>query len=155
IEKYPKQDSVQTVLGYNSILRGFIYREQMNCEIALEYFDNALVAYQKTLEREPLMNANLSICYYNKGNCLLTLNKFEQAKQSFLKSIDHAKAIDAKSLIAFGEKGFAEVKTLEGNYNESLSLLYNALSISKEVGDGVLNSSIYEGIANNYLALND
>lgn len=42
IEKYPAQDSVQSFLGYNATLRGFIYREQMNCEIALKYFDKAI-----------------------------------------------------------------------------------------------------------------
>ena len=40
IENYPIQDSVQTFLGYNATVRGFIYREQMNCDIALKYSDD-------------------------------------------------------------------------------------------------------------------
>lgn len=155
IEKYPKQDSVQTYLGYNSILRGYIYRKQTNCDIALKYFDDAISAYNKTTARQPIMNANLSICYYNKGNCLLALNKTEMAKESFLKSIEHAKIVDAKSLIAFGKKGLAETESVRGNYTEALSLLTNALAISKDVGDVILNREIYEGLANNYLILGD
>ncbi len=155
IEKYPKQDSVQALLGYNSILRGFIYREQTNCDIALTYFDDAIKAFIKTTARQPVMNANLSICYYNKGNCLLSLNKVEQAKENYLKAIEYAKIIDAKSLIAFGEKGLAEAESVKGNYQEALSLLTDALSISKDVGDVILNRGIYEGLANNYLALGD
>ena len=155
IEKYPIQDSVQTYLGYNSILRGFIYREQTNCDIALKYFDDAIKAYIKTTRRQPVMNANLSICFYNKGNCLLALNKIEQAKENYLKAIEYAKIIDAKSLIAFGKKGLAEAESVQGNYKEALSLLNDALTISKDVGDVVLNRGIYEGLANNYLALGD
>jgi tetratricopeptide (TPR) repeat protein len=153
IEKYPVQDSVQHFLGYNSILRGFIYRKQTNCEIALKYFDDAIKAYHKTTVAKPIMNANLSICYYNKGNCFLSLNKTKEAEESFQQSIAHAKAIDAKSLIAFGKKGLAETMTQNGNYKEALSLLTDALAISRNVGDLVLNREIYEGLANNYLVL--
>lgn len=155
IEKYPIQDSIQKYLGYNSILRGFIYRKQTNCDIALKYFESAIKAYNKTTTRQPIMNANLSICYYNKGNCLSSLNKTAQAKESFLKSIEHANIVDAKSLIAFGKKGLAETETQNGNYKEALSLLTDALSISSNVGDLVLNREIYEGLANNYLVLGD
>jgi len=154
IEKYPVQDSVQTFLGYNATLRGFIYREQMNCEIALKYFDKAIKAYEKATEPH-LRNANLSICYYNKGNCLLTLNKVDEAKTSFLNSIDYAQNAEAKSLIAFGQKGLAEAKTLEGNYNEAIIILNNASQTSENVGDLILNKGLYDGLANNYLALHD
>ncbi|MEM0518641.1 MULTISPECIES: tetratricopeptide repeat protein [Aequorivita] len=152
IEKYPVQDSVQTFLGYNSILRGFIYRKQTNCNIALKYFDEAIAAYTTTVGRKPIMHANLSICFYNKGNCLLEINDLTQAKISFLKSIEHAQIDDAKSLIAFGKKGLAETEALNGNHNEALALLNDALAISGNVGDLVLNREIYEGLANNYLA---
>ena len=154
INAYPEQDSIQTYLGYNTTLRALIYRQQMNCDIAIKYFDKGIEAYKKTLYN-PVMNANLSICYYNKGNCLISLKKANEAKASYLKSIDHAKSIEAKSLIAFAQKGLAEVKTLEGNYNEAISLLNNASTISESVGDLVLNRGIYEGLSNNYLALND
>ncbi len=155
IEKYPTSDSIQKYLGYNSILRGFIYRKQTNCDIALKYFDSAIIAFNKTTAQQPIMNANLSISYYNKGNCLLSLSKTAQAKESFLKSIEHAQIVDAKSLIAFGKKGLAETETLNGNYKEALSLLTDALAISSNVGDLVLNREIYEGLANNYLVLGD
>lgn len=155
IEKYPVQDSVQAYLGYNATLRGFIYREQLNCDIALTYFNKAIEAYKQTTLQQPVMNANLSICYYNKGNCLLSLGKTDEAEISYSKSIDHAKILDSKSLIAFAQKGLAEVKTLEGNYDEAISLLNNASLISQRVGDLILNQGIYEGLANNYLAIHD
>ncbi|PKA82155.1 tetratricopeptide repeat protein [Ulvibacter sp. MAR_2010_11] len=154
IQKYPQQDSIQNLLGYNSILRGFIYREQMSCDVALKYFDKAIEAYLNTV-RNPIMNGNVSICYYNKGNCLLTLNKIEAAESSFLKSVEYAERINALSLIAFGQKGLAEVKTREGKYEASNTIIQNALSISENVGDLVLYRGLYYGLSNNYLALGD
>ncbi|MCW9037524.1 tetratricopeptide repeat protein [Altibacter sp.] len=154
IESYPRQDSIQTYLGYNAILRGFIYREQMSCEIALKYFDKAIEAYQQTLSN-PIMNANVSICYYNQGNCLLSLDNMEAAETSYVKSIIHADRIDAPSLIAFAEKGLAEIKTREGKYPEAIIILNGALDKAEHVGDLILNRGLYEGLSNNYLALND
>lgn len=154
MENYPKKDSIQELLGYNSTIRGFIYREQMSCDIALKYFDKAILAYSKTFDKY-IKNANTSVCYYNKGNCLLNLGRTEEAKMSFLNSITSAKNAEANSLIAFAQKGLAAVKTTEGNYRESISILDEALQLSKPVGDLILNKGIFEGLANNYLALND
>ncbi|RMA57947.1 tetratricopeptide repeat protein [Ulvibacter antarcticus] len=154
IENYPNQDSVQALLGYNSILRGFIYREQMNCDIALTYFTKAIDAYLQTLS-QTAMNANVSICYYNQGNCLLTLKRIEEAENSYLEAIKYSERVDAKSLIAFAQKGLAEVKTLEGDYTGSIAILNSALMNAEKVGDLVLNRGLYLGLSTNYLALND
>lgn len=141
-------------LGFNNLVRGFIYREQMSCEIALDYFNNAIKDYQ-TISSQFNANSNLSIAYYNKGNCLLTLEKIDEAKESFLQAIVFAKTNNAKSLIAFANKGLASVYTLEGNNVKAINLLTEALQNSEEVGDKILNRSIYRSLANNYLAVND
>lgn len=154
LEAYPQKDSTLQLLGYNYILRGFVYREQMGCDVALKYFDKAIETYNKTLHN-PIMNANVSICYYNKGNCLFTLDRVEEAEQSFQKSIVHAEQINAQSLIAFAQKGLAEVKSRRGNYREAIDVLNSAITNSEKVGDLVLNRGLYEGLSNNYLALND
>ena len=44
---------------------------------------------------------------------------------------------------------------MEGNYKEAISLLKNASIISESVGDLILNQGIYDGLANNYLAIHD
>ncbi|MCG2420224.1 tetratricopeptide repeat protein [Aequorivita sp. F47161] len=154
LENQRNQDSIQPLLGYNATMRGFIYRKQMNCDIALNYFNEAIEYYKKTLEAH-VRNANLSICYYNKGNCLLSLGKNISAKASFLSSIEYAKNAQAKSLVAFGQKGLAEAKTLEGNYEEAIELLNNATNNAESVGDLVLNKGLYDGLSNNYLAIKD
>lgn len=149
---YPARDSLHYFLGHNAIIRGFIYKEQFNCSIAIDYFDKGMAEYAHV--KDKMMNANRSIVTYNKGNCYIQLSDYPSARKSFAQSIDYAKSIDAKSLHAFALKGMAEVLTLEGQYHEAIRTLTQAENISNDVGDLVLNQGIYKGLSENYLAVN-
>lgn len=149
---FPVRDSVRFLLGNNYVIRGFIYKEQLNCDIAINFFEKGIKQYEGF--EEALTSANLSITYYNIGNCYTLMAKNEEAKSSFAKSIAVAKKVNAKSLEAFSLKGLAEVYTLEGKYSEAIKVLQEALVISKSVGDLVLNQGIYKGLSENYLAIN-
>ena len=145
-------DSLQSLLGYNYAIRGFIYREQMSCEIALNYFDKSIEAYKKSLGDTKF--ANLSTLSYNKGNCLLQLSQIDSARANFERAIGYAERIEAKSLSAFAKKGLSEVFTVEGNYEKAIAILKEAEENSEAVGDLILNQGIYKNLSDNYLALN-
>ncbi len=148
---FPVRDSVGIFLANSYIVKGFIYKDNLNCDIALEYFDKGIQEYEN-LKTEH--NTNLSIVYYNRGNCYTLLSEYDSAKISFNKSIAFAESEKAKSLIAFAQKGLAEVYTLEGEYEKAIFLLQTAMEQSFKVGDLILNSTIYKGLFENYLALN-
>lgn len=151
---YPKDSLPNKVLGYNYATRGFIYREQMSCDIALNYFNKALYYYKKTLH-EKAMNANISIINYNKGNCFVSLNQIDSARYTFNTAIHYAQIIEANSLLGFAHKGLAEVLTAEGKYYEAIKTLEKGMLISSNVGDLVLNQGLYKGLSDNYLAINN
>lgn len=69
-KKIKNPDSLPSILGYNYTIRGFIYREQMSCDIALNYFDKAIYQFKKVTANSAMI-ANLSTLCYNKGNCFL------------------------------------------------------------------------------------
>lgn len=154
LKSIPESTYKLNAMGYNNLVRGFIYREQMSCETALDYFNNSIEAY-KSSPTQSKVTSNLSIAYYNKGNCLLTMNKTADAKDSFLQAITYAKKNNAKSLISFAQKGLASVYTAERNNKKAIDLLTEALQNSEEIGDKILNRSIYRALANNYLVIND
>ncbi|WP_175455572.1 tetratricopeptide repeat protein [Winogradskyella thalassocola] len=149
--EYPDRDVVGGTLASSYLVKGFVYKDNLNCDIAIEFFDKGLKEY----ERLGNYNHNRSIGYYNKGNCQILLSENANAKESFNKSIELANIENASSLVSFAEKGMAEVHTLEGKYQESVFLLQSALEKSKNVGDLVLNLGIYKGLFENYLALNN
>jgi len=153
LSSYQYKDSVRLIQGNNYGLRGFIYRDKLNCDIAIKYFDNAIKQFN--LEKSAMMRANTSVILYNKGNCHISLNNLDSAKANFTQSVKAAKDVNAKSLQAFSQKGLAEVYTLQGDYSRSLAELETAREVSKNVGDLVLNQGIFRATANNYLAMND
>ncbi len=151
--EYPTPDSIRTYLGRNYIVRGFIYKEKFNCEIAIDFFDRGIIELQKT--RTKIVNSAISIAKYNKGNCYILMLNNKLAKQNFEEANQYAKDINALSLQAFALKGLAQVYTLEGNYQLAISTLNNAFLLSSSVDDLILNQEIYKGLSENYLALNN
>ncbi|KIA89390.1 tetratricopeptide repeat protein [Kaistella jeonii] len=140
--------------GFNYAVRGMIYRNQSNPDLALEKFKMAAVNFQKlSLDRKSA--ANLSIIYYNIGYCYIDLSQLKQASENFDKSEDYAKIAKAKSLEAYSLKGKGETLFLTQDYSSSLQTLYLAEEMALPVGDLVLNEGLYKLIADNNLVLNN
>lgn len=154
IESLPQTETLKFSTGSNYAIRGFIYRDQLSCDIAIDYLNQAYEAF--TLETETTASwANKSVTAYNKGNCYLTLNKLDSAKYNFKDAEELAIKAKANSLQAFSLKGLAEVYTLESKYDLAIENLESAHDLAKEVGDLILNRGISKGLSDNYLALKD
>lgn len=153
-ETIKDKESVKFIMGGNYAIRGFIYRDQLSCDIAIDYLNKAYNAFLST-DSKKRMELNNSIIAYNKGNCFITLNQLDSAKINFENSKRLAISQKANSLQAFSMKGLAEVYMLQMRYEDAISELNRADSISASVGDLELNSGIYRGLSDNYLALKD
>lgn len=152
--EYPVRDSVRVSLGLNYLVRGFIYKEKLNCDIAITFFDKGIT--EISLSKGATNNASkISIAKYNKGNCYILMSDMEAAIRSFQESGELAKQVDAYSLQGFALKGLAQVYTLEGKYTMAIEALKAALKISGNVEDLILNQEIYKGLSENYLAINE
>lgn len=149
---YPIRADVVKYLANSYIVKGFIYKDNLNCDIALEFFEKGIAEY-KNVENEDV-SGNLSIAYYNQGNCYTLLSRYTEAKDSYNKAIVLARSLNANSLMAFAKKGLAAVLTEVGEHQKAIDYLMAALEQAKDVGDIVLNSSIYNGLLENHLALN-
>lgn len=154
INKLPEGEEKSRNLGANNLLRGFVYRQQMSCEIALDYFEKGIEEYKK-IPNIAGSNANISNSYYNRGNCFIDLGRIKDAERSFLQSIEYAEKVGAITVIAFAQKGLAQVYALQEEHSKAISLLTDALHNSEKVGDKVLNRALYNALATNYLALDD
>ena len=151
ILEYPIKDSVFSHLGKNYIVRGFIYKEKLNPDIAIEFFDKGVVELEKLPANTE--NPSISIAKYNKGNCYILLFEYDKAITNFQESFKYAESINAESLKAFALKGLAKVYYIQGNHNEAITLLKQAKLFSANINDLILNKEIYEGLSENYLAL--
>lgn len=154
IETIPTNDSLGFYRGNNYAIRGFIYRNQVSCDIANDYFNKAYFSFMAGKDSMKIYT-NQSVVLYNKGNCFISLNQLDSAKINFKKSESFASKVNASSLRAYSLKGIAEVYTLETDYEEAIKVLKEAENEAKIVGDLVLNRAIYKGLSDNHLALNN
>jgi len=152
IAEYPHKDSTHVELGKNYSVRGFIYKEKLSCTVALTYLDRGIAELKKAKSSD--VDSKISIIIYNKGNCYLLLNNYKLALENFQESARIAKKVNAKSLEAFALKGSAKIYALEGRNSEAIDALNQALSLSSDVNDLILNQEIYKGLSENYLATN-
>ena len=140
--------------GFNYAVRGMIYRNQSNPDLALIKFKMAADNFQKlTLDKKSA--GNLSIIYYNIGYCYIDLLQFDHAAQYFQKSENYAKTAQAKSLEAYALKGKGETLFLTQNYSNSLQVLSRSKEMALPTGDLVLNEGLYKLLADNNLVLNN
>ncbi len=153
IGEYPVKDSIHSELGKNYVVRGFIYKEKLSCSIAIAFLDRGIAELLKSKKESDL--SKISIAIYNKGNCYLLLHNNELAIDNFQKAIQAAKRVKARSLQSFALKGLAKVYNLQGKNIEAIQALNEAVQLSSEVNDLILNLEIYKGLAENYLIIND
>jgi tetratricopeptide (TPR) repeat protein len=152
ILEYPIKDSIYSPLGKNYIVRGFIYKQKLNPDIAIEFFDKGINELKKVNLNDA--NPGISIAKYNKGNCYILLFEYDKARLNFKESFDCAAAINAESLKAFALKGLAKVEAIDGNHQKSIELLNEANQISATIDDLILNKELFVGLSTEYLALN-
>jgi tetratricopeptide (TPR) repeat protein len=152
ILEYPIKDSIYSHLGKNYIVRGFIYKQKLNPDIAIEFFDKGINELQKVNQND--VYPGLSIAKYNKGNCYILLFEYDKARLNFKESFDCAAAVNAESLKAFALKGLAKVEAIVGNHQKSIELLNEAKTISSAIDDLILNKELFVGLSAEYLALN-
>jgi len=145
---------IHKLLGFNYAIRAMVYKEQMSCDIAQNYFNKALYHYS-LCSKQSINDANLSVIIYNKGNCFMSLNEIDSARISFKKSYEYANNIRANNLKDFANKALAAVDPYQGNYGHAIRLLENAAVMSEGVGDLILNQGIYKGLSDNYLLTGD
>lgn len=154
-ESSDKKDLLLMDMGSNYAIKGYIYSNQLSCDLANEYFNKAIKLYSNSDNNLLKRKMNMSIVSYNKGNCFVTLNQLDSAKLSYFQSKEFVSGYDAKTLQAFPMRGLAEVYTLEGKYSVAIEELNAAFELAGNVGDLELNTGIYRGLADNYLALKD
>lgn len=153
LSKLPENDAEKNIETARSFaIKGMIYKNQANSEIALSKFLKSIEYFEK-VKNNKTTSANKSVVFYNIGYCYIDLNQINKAKEAFLESIKWAQENKANSLEAFALKGLAEVNKLNGENQTALLLLEKSEKLCEKTGDLMLNEGINKEIADNYLAL--
>lgn len=150
----PRDINYRYNTGFINNMRGVIYRNQSNPDLAIEKFKLAAKNFSK-LEVDQKSAANLSITYYNMGGCFMDLSQLPEAFRNYKIAENYAQKFQDNILMAYNLKGQGEIYFLMHRYEESLNVLYLAEKLAEPIGDLVLNEEIFTLLANNNLAIND
>lgn len=141
--------------GYILTVRALIYRNQVNCEMALKHFEQALEYFEKSPEEVSKINS--SVVHYNMGSCFLNLSDYESAKKSFENAFILANIFkqNNNSLKLFAEKGLANISIAQGDYPQAIEILKMLYKDAEKINDKSLLRSISFDLASSYLELED
>lgn len=138
-------------LGYILAVKGMIYRNLVNCEMGLRYFERSLEAFNKS--PEDLGRISLSVVHYNMGNCFLAMDDFESAEKNFKKAYEVAGIFkqERNSLKLYAEKGLANIFISRKEYEEAIKILEELYKDAEKIDDKSLLRSITSDLAQSYL----
>lgn len=154
-KKLDKESVSHANQGYIYTVRALVYRNQVNCEMAMKYFEQALEVFAKSTEK--LSKINSSVVYYNMGSCYLTMSDYEKASKSFDNAFIAANVFkqDNNSLKLFAEKGLANISIAKGEYHEAIEILKMLFTDAELINDKSLLRSISYDLSSSYLELGD
>lgn len=93
MEQRPLPDSLLYLRGNNYSIKSLAYKESLDCDYAVEYFNKAIDVYKKLSESE-MGQTNLCIAYLNKSSCFLENRNLDSAWSSLQKTNQLLKKIN-------------------------------------------------------------
>ncbi|WP_190808794.1 tetratricopeptide repeat protein [Flagellimonas sp. S3867] len=144
-------DSEKRIKLLEELHSSLIYRAPKQ---ALNFAKDGLKLSLETADRNAQLNA-----YYNIGVGFMTLGNIDSAKYYHLKGEALARALEQKLQLAYSISAIANIKALEGDFDESIATYEKANEIFKEkdslfdLGIGIGNvASIYMAKGSNKIA---
>lgn len=152
----------QHMKGNILYLKGMNYAYTLDCDMALEYFDQAISEYQ--LAKGLLSQINIKLAYLNKAHCLIEMNDLHDAEiylnlskvnTSEINSSLDIPQIYSDILNQSVDLGFVKILTLKNNFNGSNEILYSILKLQNQANISGIDTDIYFQLSKNFLKLKD
>lgn len=152
--------SQQHIKGNILYLKGMNYAFTLDCNMALEYFDQSINAYK--ISDHPLTKINIKLAYLNKAFCLLEMNKLKDAEYYLnLSQINTYKnlkksGIPESYIMIINqsvELGFAKLFSLKNNFQLSNERLLAILKVKNTTNISEIEADVYTQLSSNFLRL--
>lgn len=162
LKKNKLPSSQQNMRGNILYLKGMNYAYTLDCDMALEYFDQAISAYQSA--KDPLSQININLAYLNKASCLIEMNNLKEAEICLNHSKINLSEADllvnvpksyADILNKSVEVGFAKILALKKEFKLSNEILFGVLKVQNQVNISDIENDIYFQLAQNFLKMKD
>ncbi len=153
ITAHPVPDSLNYIVANIYFLRALNYKDQLDSKFSILYFNRSIDAYKKANYKNSKIN--LPIIYIQKGYSFYDLKMMDSASVCFQKAYSISKANGIASNVAYSQVGLAKVEYNKKNFVQALSYLKSAKQELNTSENLSLQTEIYKGFTENYLALKD
>lgn len=147
------KESEALSLGNIYAITGNGYKDEIDCEYAIENYDLAIASYLPFHPESSAARNNLALAYLEKGNCLLELRQLQDAVDYFNKALEIAREYELREYREKGEVGLAIAASKMGDYKESSAAALHLVTEIDTVLHLELKKDLYEVLATNYLAV--
>jgi len=146
-------NSLRQVTANIYFVKALIYKDNLDPEFAIRYFDKAIKEYNETNDRSSLLNKNIT--KIQKGYSLIDIGKANEAESVFSEVIREAEANNISEVYSYAKIGLAAAYENKRDFVKANQLL---LQTEKLVGNtpniGML-TEIYDALSQNYLNQNN
>jgi len=151
--KIPK-DSLRFIKGNVYFVKGVNYKDKLDCDVAVSYFDKAIAEYVKTNDNNS-SSLNLSIALIQKGLCLTDQLRLDDARVILLKARGIAFTNGYTENGYFADIALAKTYYAENDFKGSNTILFKIEKDVDQFHGLTLQSEFYQALADNFLKLKD
>ncbi len=146
-------NSVNLVTANIYFVKALIYKDNLDSDFAIRYFDKAINEYNKINDRSSILNKNIT--KIQKGYSLIDVGKTNEAEAIFSEVIKEAERYKISEFYSYARIGLAAAYENKKEFDKANHIL---LETEKQIGNtpniGML-IEVYDALSQNYLGQNN
>lgn len=146
-------DSLDYVVANTYFIRALNYKDKLDCNFAINYFNKAIAVYEKS--NYPNNKINLPITYIQKGYCFFDQKQLDSADYNFRKAYE----ISVKNQIIYNKShaqiGISKILSEKKNYKSAIDTLMQIEQELETSSPLSLRAEVYKNISDNFLLIKD
>lgn len=139
-------------LGNIYAIKGNGYKDDLDCDFALKYYNKAIKEYKNSESNQSILN-NLALVYIEKSNCLIDKNILDSAKIYLNEAMEVINRNKLEEYDQSAKISLARVYQYEKDYKNSNKLLNDVLKNLQSSESLQVSNLIYKLLAQNYYEL--
>lgn len=135
-------------------IKGNGYKDDLDCDFALKYYNKAIKAYKSSEINQSILN-NLALVYIEKSNCLIDKHQLDSAKIYLNEAMEVIHKNKLEEYDQSAKISLARIHQYEKDYLNSNRLLNDVLKDIKSSQRLQVSNQIYKLLAQNSFELKD
>ena len=150
---YLNNNSLQQITANIYFVKALIYKDNLDPEFAIRYFDKAINEYKKSKDKSSLLNINIT--KMQKGYSLIDIGKTDEAESIFLEVVKEAEYYKISELYPYAKIGLAAAYESKKKFEKANKILLEAEKQIRNTSNIGMLTEVYDALSQNYLGQNN